>query len=601
MQVINQQLDKKINHVIYGGIGVLLGTTVLSGFGLCFSNVLATAGTASDGLSRTATVNVSASCSMTANPDGTDTVHTADLPNGTWSGGSDYYPNGIGKTTIATFCNDASGYSIYAVGFTGDSMSGNNTVLHSSTLGTNYDITTDIYEPGDTSSSWSMKVTKVTDSSTYLPANLTIQNSFDSYHAVPSTYTEVARFSSATDVSLGSRIETTYGAYVSGNQPAGSYAGKVKYTLVHPGGTDVPTVDTMQNVAEWGGRVGVGETVTATDSRDGNTYKVTGICTEFNATNPNNCDHYELWMTENLDLALSVNGAISTDGETTTALTSENTDLNEYGTGNLTPAYGYTCSNSDPNCTSGIITWTPGATLATPATISDFSHSGSATTVVSNWVNDSYTPHWAEGRLNGNINNEVYLNGSNIYATLAQCVASNTPDQCAHWHIGNYYNWSAAVATNNTNIDAHKTQYTTMPNSICPAGWHLPKGLTGSDPSDDSNLSDFNTALYANGMTGDGGNPAGKDFAGNVNVKYSSTGWDKMISNPFYFVRSGAVSGTTLYNSTGYGYYWSSTVATSGTNAYALNFASSVLYPSLAGNRYYGFSVRCVAPVPTNS
>ena len=599
MQVINHQVSKQTDYIIHSIVGSLLTFTILCSIGLSLNNVSAVTGTASDSTMATTSVTVAASCSMTAT---IDTAHNGNVPNGVYSGGNDYYPNGIGETTIATRCNDPSGYSIYAIGVA-ENGSNSNTALYSSILGNNYNISTGVYQAGTTTdSTWSMKVSKVTDgSSSYLPANLTIENSFDNYHSVPANYTEVARFSSATDVTLGSKIKTTYDAYIDGDQPAGTYKGHVKYTLVHPGGTDVPDVDTMQNVAEWGGRVGVGETVTATDSRDGNTYKVTGICTQYNTTNPANCDSYELWMTENLDLALSVNGAISADGETTTALTSENTDLNEYGTGTLTPAYGYTCSNSDPNCTSGVITWTPGATLATPATISDFSYSTSATTAVTGWGNDSYAPHWAEGRLNGNINNEVYTKDYNvIYTSLSDCVASNTPDQCAHWHIGNYYNWSAAVATNNTNITEYKTQYTTMPNSICPAGWHLPKGLTGSDPSDDSNLSDFNTVLYANGMTGDGGNPAGKDFAGDTNVKYSSTGWSKMSSDPFYFVRSGYVNGTTLYYSTGRGLYWSSTIATSGTNAYFLYFYSSELYPSGVTYRGSGLSVRCVAPLPSS-
>ena len=574
-------------------VGGLVGITAISGVVLASNGVEATAGTASDSDTATASVTVAASCSMTANR---TTAHTAIVPNGVYSGGNDYYPNGIGETILATFCNDPNGYSLYAVGVAADG-SNSNTQLYSSTLGNSYNINTGVYQAGTTTdSTWSMKVTKVTDSSSYLPANLTIENSFDSYHAVPASYTEVARFSSATDVTLGSKVKTTYDAYVSGNQPAGTYIGKVKYTLVHPGGTDIPTVDTMQNVANWGGKVGVGETVTATDSRDGNTYKVTGICTQFNADGVS-CDSYELWMTENLDLALSTSGAISADGQTTTALTSANTDLTKYkdSQGRIYP--GYTCSNEDPNCTSGTITWTPGSTLAVPATISNFDYSSSATTVVSNWTNDGNQPHWAEGRLNGNINNEVYTKEyPNVtYTSLTECLAANTPDQCAHYHIGNYYNWSAAVATNNTTN--YNTQYDTMPNSICPAGWHLPKGLTGT--SGDANLSDFNTVFYANGMTGDGGNPAGKDFAGGVNVKYSSTGWNKMKGDPFYFVRSGYVYGTTLYYASYDGFYWSSTMATSG-NAYNLYFYSGVLYPALVLNRGYGFSVRCVAPVPVS-
>ena len=40
--------------------------------------------------------------------------------------------------------------------------------------------------------------------------------------------------SSTTDTTLGVKLETTYAAYISSSQPADTYVGQVKYTMVHP-------------------------------------------------------------------------------------------------------------------------------------------------------------------------------------------------------------------------------------------------------------------------------------------------------------------------------------------------------------------------------
>ncbi len=61
-----------------------------------------------------------------------------------------------------------------------------------------------------------------------------------------------------------------------------------------------------------------------------------------------------------------------------------------------------------------------------------------------------------------------------------------------------------------------------------------------------------------------------------------------------YFARSGNVNGTTLYNFTGNGNYWSSSVVSS-SNAFNLNYNSSELYPANQNNRNNGRSLRCVA------
>ena len=131
----------------------------------------------------------------------------------------------LGTTTIKATCNDSAGYSLYAIGFTGESYSGNNTKL----VGSLASINTGNSGPD---SYWAMKATAVIG--TYAP---TIMNSFDSYHAIPATYAQVAKFNSATDTgssATGSSVNITYEVSVTAAQIADTYTGKVKYVLVHP-------------------------------------------------------------------------------------------------------------------------------------------------------------------------------------------------------------------------------------------------------------------------------------------------------------------------------------------------------------------------------
>ena len=85
-----------------------------------------------------------------------------------------------------------------------------------------------------------------------------------------------------------------------------------------------------------------------------------------------------------------------------------------------------------------------------------------------------------------------------------------------------------------------------------------------------------------------------KVSAGNDSVGYTTGGFNKLRSNPYYFVRSGRISGGTLGNPGVYGYYWSSTVSSS-TFAYYLRFNGTDIYPARSYDRYRGWSVRCVA------
>ena len=57
---------------------------------------------------------------------------------------------------------------------------------------------------------------------------------------------------------------------------------------------------------------------------------------------------------------------------------------------------------------------------------------------------------------------------------------------------GNYYNWTAAIASNNSS--SLTIQYQNAPNSICPKGWRLPMSYNGSQsnmPNEVGNLQPF--------------------------------------------------------------------------------------------------------------
>lgn len=209
------------NKFTLGLLLTLVGATTLSGIALLNDkNTHADTETASR--TSTATVRVSTACSMTGE---VTVAHTDSVQNGT-------YTTGIGTTKLTTICNDTNGYAIYVIGFSNDTYGNTNMIG----AGTNLNIATGT-ATGDVSN-WSMMVSK--DTNSYNPGNLTIENGFNSYSSVPSTYTKVASYSAATDTTTGSTIDTTYAVRISSTQAADTYTGKVKYTMVHPANAATP-------------------------------------------------------------------------------------------------------------------------------------------------------------------------------------------------------------------------------------------------------------------------------------------------------------------------------------------------------------------------
>ena len=65
-----------------------------------------------------------------------------------------------------------------------------------------------------------------------------------------------------------------------------------------------------------------------------------------------------------------------------------------------------------------------------------------------------------------------YWNGTILPQPGTDITGGTSTSGDTHYHIGNYYNWSAAIATNNS-ID-YSTPGEDANRSICPAGWRLP-------------------------------------------------------------------------------------------------------------------------------
>ena len=249
------------------------------------------------------------------------------------------------------------------------------------------------------------------------------------------------------------------------------------------------------------------------------------------------------WMTQNLDLNL----------DSTKTYTHNDTDL---GWG------------SDTTTTS----WTP--TRSTIPT-SNISSSGS----ISGWTNSDTDPYsvdtgnwyWTDTWYTSTTNN--YLNG-NAGDKFSQ---TPYPGNGLHGHVGNYYNWTAAIASNDSSSYASSTYEDTSnnpQNSICPAGWRLP--TIYNSVTDSKNEFRYLLDQY------------------NAYVTSGSERDRTLAANPLWFVRGGRVYSGSLDYSGFNGFYWSSTVYSSN-YAYRLYFNSGNVTPANYDGRYYGWSVRCVA------
>lgn len=272
------------------------------------------------------------------------------------------------------------------------------------------------------------------------------------------------------------------------------------------------------------------------------------------------------WMTQNLDLDLGV--ATLTHGDTT--LRHDDTDLgwgSDTATVSWTPTNATIKLNADGKTFSSLGTSSTDYNVPKSLDVGDYYYAGYDGT---NLLPSTTTNYLTVAKdANGDVINS---SNSNVYfSTDPSRVNGGT-----HQHVGNYYNWSAAVASNDTSSYASSTYSSTSgnpQNSICPAGWRLPVITSYSASS-----------LGANEF-------ANLNYYYNNKATNTSAGLEK---SPLFFARGGYVVGSSLYYSGSSGAYWSGTVNSS-SYAYTLYFSATGVNPTYYGNRSYGRSVRCLA------
>ncbi len=151
-------------------------------------------------------------------------------------------------------------------------------------------------------------------------------------------------------------------------------------------------------------------------------------------------------------------------------------------------------------------------------------------------------------------------------------------DSDMHYHIGNFYTYSAATVRTGDNLTMTSGH---APHSICPAGWKLPiSGWNAASSSPITNSGSFGGLLSAYSWTSD-------------DTMSSAIGPNGIYNEPLYFIYGGFLLGGSLNHGGYIGNYWSASPYILG-SSYLLNFTDSV-QPAYSDVRYRGRSIRCLA------
>ena len=344
-----------------------------------------------------------------------------------------------------------------------------------------------------------------------------------------------------TDSNAGGSIDFKIAAKASSTQPSGEYTGTINFIAITKptpmnlaesyfahGKTRHNGYYTMQDmtteICNDTEVIGEGSQTELIDIRDNKVYWATKLA-------DNHC-----WMTQNLDLDLDSNRTY----------THWDTDL------------GWTVMDEEAE-------WKPER--------STINFSGTA---VDEWKYNGYTSYSANP---GNI--YYYTSNSDAddirYNSLQECISAGH-DDCTHYHAGNYYNWSAAVANNDTSNLVE--QYENAPNSVCPTNWRLPIS-TNQNKELEALLTDQNII---------------KQYG-----FYEDGGFNFIRKNPVYFARAGYIrpaNPAELAHTSFRGYYMTSTVwnnIQTVTFAFFNNRVYSGTNSDDSMRRASGIPVRCLA------
>lgn len=460
-------------------------------------------------------VNITVPASCTLDGTGMDS-HTANIQNRN-------YETEIGSTTLTAYCNDVGGFSIYAIGYSNEEYG------NTSMIGVN---TEELIPTGTTLdgsvSNWAMKL-ETNNEATY---PIALQNGYNAYKAVPSTYTLVAKRESSTDTgtsAIGSVLTSTYAISVSASQVADTYVGKVRYTLVHPYNTEVPqpplglcteasTCMQQQTSASLAIKLpNVGDVVTLYDARDNQAYRVAKLADN------------KYWMVENLNIAGG------------TALSSEDTDFD--ASYELPATDGWTVADGK---------------LVLPAS------------AIKNVDNNTLTDN-----TQFSIDNYAYVFNS---GNKENCGLENQNIPCY-----SYYSWDAATLGSGRALTAENTD---ADYSICPKGWRLL--ASGNSSNNEWKRGDFYVLATAYGANLE------SNYYENSSVTSANFYNNAGPNTTPDFLLAGYCVGGSFYSGGSGGNYWSATSVSSSSSARSVSFSPRGI--SSAGSRYrkVGNSVRCL-------
>ena len=148
----------------------------------------------------------------------------------------------------------------------------------------------------------------------------------------------------------------------------------------------------------------------------------------------------------------------------------------------------------------------------------------------------------------------LYWNGELNAGTSGSIANMMNASGNSHYYIGNYYNWTAAVASNDTSDITSGS----MPNSICPSSWKMPS------------TTDFQSLIQKENLTS----------GPNGNIQLA----------PVYFVYSGLIN-SYVGN---YGYVWANSAINTAQSHHLRFTYTETLRPGDWGNRHSSYIVRCL-------
>ena len=648
MKTIRSQYKDYHSHdsLVYTHYYVLLGLitiTLLSGLILTSSITSAT----DDSVVDEVNITVPVSCTLT----GTGmNSHNAEIPNGTYTADIGTTTLKAFCNDNAGFAIYAAGYTGNEIGGTNS----NKLVGTASSSNATIDTGTATSAGNPDTSNWAMKLTAVSSPTPTYPITLdngfgsysAVPNSYTKV-AHRDSSTDIG-----TDAE-GTTLTTTYAAYISKTQPADTYSGQVIYTLVHPSDAEAPLspqpstagcINYFANASSAIGTMGCqsatdGSTITLLASNFSRTgYGFAGWSDKYDyatnssakfygpqeditvptGTTANGLSLYAVWVKsegsiQDTDKVTALCGTNGVGGSLTTAPTdgtanlssvsalTDQRDNNTYAIAKLadgncwmienlrlestaehnsdgTLAQGYGTSSTYGNF--GGLADAESANFSNSTTANSLYYSGTQSGTASIDIGTANSPVYRMPRYNN-------LNTTNRASNPTSNTFANNNTTGGMYSYGNYYTWHAAIADLTYNGTNNQSSTGT---SLCPAGWHLPKGGNKSNEANNELWS-----LVVDGIN-DGTKPANYDsstYPYYTGTPEGSDASNKLRAYPNNFLYSGLFNTSSASNRGSRGGYWSST-ALLNSNSYYLYLNSSVVYPGTYNyNKYYGQSIRC--------